>query len=58
VTIVHGVASGNPITRQEAAQFAGLNNWPFSAAPSFVLMTAMLSLSLVSNVLVQRRYHR
>lgn len=39
-------------------QFAGQNNWPFGAALSFVLMTATLSLSLVSNVLVQRRYRR
>jgi putative spermidine/putrescine transport system permease protein len=39
-------------------QFAGLNNWPFGAALSFVLMTATLSLSLASNVLVLRRYHR
>ena len=39
-------------------QFAGLNNWPFGAALSFVLMTATLSLSLASNVLVQRRYRR
>jgi len=39
-------------------QFAGLNNWPFGAALSFVLMTATLSLSAVSNLLVQRRYRR
>ncbi|MBI4011191.1 MAG: ABC transporter permease [Candidatus Rokubacteria bacterium] len=39
-------------------QFAGLNNWPFGAALSFVLMTATLSLTVVSNVLVQRRYRR
>lgn len=39
-------------------QFAGLNNWPFGAALAFVLMTATLSLSAVSNVLVQRRYRR
>jgi putative spermidine/putrescine transport system permease protein len=37
-------------------QFAGLNNWPFGAALSFILMTATLSLSAVSNLLVQRRY--
>jgi putative spermidine/putrescine transport system permease protein len=39
-------------------QFAGLNNWPFGAALSFVLMTATLSLTVVSNVLVQRRYRQ
>ena len=39
-------------------QFAGLNNWPFGAALSFVLMTATLSLSAVSNLLIQRRYRR
>ncbi len=39
-------------------QFAGLNNWPFGAALSFVLMTATLSLTVVSNVVVQRRYRR
>jgi putative spermidine/putrescine transport system permease protein len=39
-------------------QFAGLNNWPFGAALSFVLMTATLLLSVTSNVLVQRRYRR
>lgn len=39
-------------------QFAGLNNWPFGAALSFVLMTATLLLTVVSNVLVQRRYRR
>jgi len=39
-------------------QFAGQNNWPFGAALSFILMTATLSLSAVSNFLVQRRYRR
>jgi putative spermidine/putrescine transport system permease protein len=39
-------------------QFAGLNNWPFGAALSFVLMTATLLLTVVSNVVVQRRYRR
>jgi putative spermidine/putrescine transport system permease protein len=39
-------------------QFAGLNNWPFGAALSFVLMTATLLLTVVSNVAVQRRYRR
>jgi len=39
-------------------QFAGLNNWPFGAALSFVLMTATLTLSAFSNLLVQRRYRR
>src|SRR5262249_16809724 len=32
-------------------QFAGLNNWPFGAALSFVLMTATLLLTVASNVL-------
>ena len=39
-------------------QFAGLNNWPFGAALSFVLMTATLTLSAVSNLVIQRRYRR
>src|SRR5262249_42391164 len=39
-------------------QFAGQNNWPFGAALSFILMAATLTLSAVSNVVVQRRYHR
>jgi len=39
-------------------QFAGLNNWPFGAALTFVLMTATLVLTVASNVLVQRRYRR
>jgi putative spermidine/putrescine transport system permease protein len=39
-------------------QFAGLNNWPFGAALSFVLMTATLLLTVASNVVVQRRYRR
>ena len=39
-------------------QFAGLSNWPFGAALSFVLMAATLSLTVVANVLVQRRYRR
>jgi putative spermidine/putrescine transport system permease protein len=39
-------------------QFAGLNNWPFGAALSFVLMAATLVLTVVSNVVVQRRYRR
>jgi putative spermidine/putrescine transport system permease protein len=39
-------------------QFVGLNNWPFGAALSFVLMTATLLLTVVSNVVVQRRYRR
>jgi putative spermidine/putrescine transport system permease protein len=39
-------------------QFAGLNNWPFGAALSFVLMTGTLLLTIVSNAVVQRRYRR
>jgi len=39
-------------------QFAGQNNWPFGAALSFILMTATLTLSAVSNLLIQRRYRR
>jgi putative spermidine/putrescine transport system permease protein len=39
-------------------QFAGQNNWPFGAALSFILMTATLTLSAVSNFVVNRRYHR
>src|SRR5262249_29500197 len=39
-------------------QFAGQNNWPFGGGLSFVLMTATLSLSAISNLMVNRRYHR
>jgi putative spermidine/putrescine transport system permease protein len=39
-------------------QFAELNNWPFGAALAFVLMTATLTLSAVSNLVIQRRYRR
>ncbi|MCC6471454.1 MAG: ABC transporter permease [Alphaproteobacteria bacterium] len=39
-------------------QFAGLSNWPFGAALSFVLMTATISLTLLAHFLVQRRYRR
>ena len=39
-------------------QFAGLSNWPFGAALSFVLMTATLLLTVTSNGLAQRRYRR
>lgn len=39
-------------------QFAGLSNWPFGAALSFVLMTATVSLTLLAHFLVQRRYRR
>ena len=39
-------------------QFAGLSNWPFGAALSFVLMTATLVLTVTSNWLAQRRYRR
>ena len=39
-------------------QFAGLSNWPFGAALSFVLMTATLLLTLTSNWVAQRSYRR
>ena len=39
-------------------QFAGLTNWPFGAALSFVLMTATLLLTVTSNWVAQRRYRR
>lgn len=39
-------------------QFAGLSNWPFGAALSFVLMTATLLLTVTSNWIAQRRYRR
>lgn len=39
-------------------QFAGLSNWPFGAALSFVLMAATVSLTLLAHFLVQRRYRR
>jgi putative spermidine/putrescine transport system permease protein len=39
-------------------QFAGLSNWPFGAALSFVLMTATLLLTVTSNWAAQRRYRR
>lgn len=35
-----------------------LNNWPFGAAISFVLMTATLLLTAAANLIVQRRYRR
>jgi putative spermidine/putrescine transport system permease protein len=35
-----------------------LNNWPFGAAVSFVLMTATLVLTAAANILIQRRYRR
>jgi putative spermidine/putrescine transport system permease protein len=35
-----------------------LNNWPFGAAVSFVLMTATLVLTATANILIQRRYRR
>lgn len=35
-----------------------LNNWPFGAAVSFVLMTATLTLTAAANLIVQRRYWR
>src|ERR1700693_2720939 len=39
-------------------QFAGLSNWPFGAAMSFVLMTGTLMLTVTSTVLAQARYRR
>jgi putative spermidine/putrescine transport system permease protein len=39
-------------------QFAGLSNWPFGAALSFVLMTATLLLTVTSNWVAQRSYRR
>ena len=39
-------------------QFAGLSNWPFGAALSFVLMTATLILTVTSNWVAHRRYRR
>ena len=35
-----------------------LNNWPFGAAISFILMTATLVLTAAANLAVQRRYRR
>lgn len=35
-----------------------LNNWPFGAAISFILMTATLGLTAIANLIVQRRYRR
>jgi putative spermidine/putrescine transport system permease protein len=35
-----------------------LNNWPFGAAISFILMTATLVLTATANLIVQRRYRR
>jgi putative spermidine/putrescine transport system permease protein len=37
-------------------QFAGLSNWPFGAALSFVLMTATLLLTVTSNWFAHRGY--
>lgn len=39
-------------------QFAQQNNWPFGGAISFILMAATLILTVVANILVQRRYRR
>ena len=39
-------------------QFAGLSNWPFGAALSFVLMTATLLLTVTSNWMAHHRYRR
>jgi putative spermidine/putrescine transport system permease protein len=39
-------------------QFAGINNWPFGAAISFILMAATLLLTVAANLIVQRRYRR
>jgi putative spermidine/putrescine transport system permease protein len=38
--------------------FVGQSNWPFGAAIAFILMAATLTLSVASNVVVQRRYRR
>lgn len=35
-----------------------LNNWPFGAAVSFILMTSTLLLTASANILMQRRYRR
>ncbi len=35
-----------------------LNNWPFGAAISFILMAATLILTAIANMIVQRRYRR
>jgi len=35
-----------------------LNNWPFGAAISFILMAATLILTAIANLAVQRRYRR
>ena len=35
-----------------------LNNWPFGAAVSFILMTTTLVLTASANILMQRRYRR
>ena len=35
-----------------------LNNWPFGAAVSFILMTATLGLTAFGNLVIQRRYSR
>ena len=55
LTLLAGSVAAGPLVY---GQFAGLNNWPFGAALAFVLMSATLTLSAVSNVLVQRRYRR
>ena len=39
-------------------QFAGLGNWPFGAALSFILMTATLLLTVTSNWVAHRSYRR
>ena len=37
-------------------QFIQQNNWPFGGAIAFILMTGTLTLTLVANLVVQRRY--
>jgi putative spermidine/putrescine transport system permease protein len=37
-------------------QFSQQNNWPFGGAIAFILMAATLALTLLANLLVQRRY--
>jgi ABC-type spermidine/putrescine transport system permease subunit I len=38
-------------------QFSQQNNWPFGGAISFILMSATLVLTSVSQMLIARRYH-
>jgi putative spermidine/putrescine transport system permease protein len=38
-------------------QFSQQNNWPFGGEMSFILMSATLVLTSVSQMLIARRYH-